>query len=359
MSPKHGIVNLHKVHDKKKWCSDPNNLYIGRGEAHHNLPASKWQNPFHVQDFGPVESVRRFEKDFRNSPSLIADIGEIKGKRLGCWCDDPSKCHGSVLLKALQETEQTNSGGNRGEANTQSYKGSGERPHMVASRDAAGGGCSTRSGNVERNGDNERTPIIVTEKYPTPYKTAVQEHNVSRKVQKIVMLMDSNRRHIDFHTLCPETEIVMMRCGVAPDVANAIEQNLGSPTNVIIHVGTNDVEHAEPALVAERITGVARRASERFGAAAVSVSLIPPRSDKLNEAVTEVNERLRTTDWQGIKLIEHKDIETRHLHDSKHLSRSRLEGERLTGTQYLARDFYHAIYGKFPSQGILRKSRRW
>ena len=60
---------------------------------------SKWHNPYTVSACGSVEeAVRRYEVYIRQQPHLMADLHELKGKRLGCWCK-PGPCHGDVLAR--------------------------------------------------------------------------------------------------------------------------------------------------------------------------------------------------------------------------------------------------------------------
>lgn len=67
---------------------DPHDVYIGR--------PSKWGNPFVIGKDGDRQAViEKYDKWIREQP-LLADIHELKGKRLGCWCA-PLPCHGDVL----------------------------------------------------------------------------------------------------------------------------------------------------------------------------------------------------------------------------------------------------------------------
>ena len=89
------------VHCKK----EPYEVYIGR--------PSKWGNPFTHLDTSTraqikvatrEEAVARYEDYIRNKPELLADLHELKGKVLGCWCK-PKSCHGDILVKLIKELE--------------------------------------------------------------------------------------------------------------------------------------------------------------------------------------------------------------------------------------------------------------
>lgn len=88
------------VHCKR----EPYDVYIGR--------PSKWGNPFSHQD-GTLantitetreEAVALYEKWLTAQPDLMADLPELRGKVLGCWCS-PKACHGDVLVRLANDGE--------------------------------------------------------------------------------------------------------------------------------------------------------------------------------------------------------------------------------------------------------------
>jgi hypothetical protein len=75
------------VHCKK----EPYDVYIGR--------PSKWGNPFQIgRDGTRAEVLAKYREWLSGQPQLLAAIGELRGKTLGCWCD-PAPCHGHILAK--------------------------------------------------------------------------------------------------------------------------------------------------------------------------------------------------------------------------------------------------------------------
>lgn len=91
------------VHCKK----EPYDIYIGR--------PSKWGNPFSHKEGTAArfkassrkEAIQKYVEWLSEQEHLLADLHELKGKVLGCWCaplgglttDDPCICHGQVLLE--------------------------------------------------------------------------------------------------------------------------------------------------------------------------------------------------------------------------------------------------------------------
>lgn len=80
----------------------PYDVYIGR--------PGPWGNPFVVgRDGKRGECVARYAEWIRTQPQLLARLGELKGRVLGCWCKGPATpdraCHGDVLA-ALADAYQ-------------------------------------------------------------------------------------------------------------------------------------------------------------------------------------------------------------------------------------------------------------
>lgn len=87
------VVNIkHEAYD----------VYIGRPTRQH--PDAQWGNPFRMHGEDNREKViRRYEDWLRSDqPGFLADLSDLAGKRLGCYCK-PLPCHGDVLRRLLIE----------------------------------------------------------------------------------------------------------------------------------------------------------------------------------------------------------------------------------------------------------------
>jgi hypothetical protein len=91
---------VNPVHCKR----DAYDVYIGR--------PSKWGNPFSHKD-GTLakfrvasvdEAISSYEEWIHTQPDLLADLHELRGKVLGCWCA-PNACHGDVLVRMANAVE--------------------------------------------------------------------------------------------------------------------------------------------------------------------------------------------------------------------------------------------------------------
>jgi hypothetical protein len=70
-------------------------VFIGR--------PSKWGNPFKIgEDYTRQEAIDKHAEWIMHQAELLRQIGELKGKILGCYCK-PEICHGDILLKLANE----------------------------------------------------------------------------------------------------------------------------------------------------------------------------------------------------------------------------------------------------------------
>lgn len=86
-------------------CRNPHDVYIGR--ECYGFKESKWHNPFKRgrDSDTKAEIIAKFEKWIREQPELLAQLHELDGKSLGCWCS-PDACHGDVLKKIRTEQKR-------------------------------------------------------------------------------------------------------------------------------------------------------------------------------------------------------------------------------------------------------------
>lgn len=90
------------VHCKK----EPYDIYIGR--------PSKWGNPFSHKNNTLAsfkvetreEAITKYHEWILTQAQLLADLHELRGKILGCYCK-PLACHGDVLLAMANENNSS------------------------------------------------------------------------------------------------------------------------------------------------------------------------------------------------------------------------------------------------------------
>lgn len=75
-----------------------NGVYIGNYVRFMRWPQTKWGNEFGKRYGTRVERIALFEQKLRCDAALMAQLPELRGKDLYCWCA-PEACHGDVLLR--------------------------------------------------------------------------------------------------------------------------------------------------------------------------------------------------------------------------------------------------------------------
>lgn len=102
-----------KYKNLKEWCSDENNVYIGRkgivfidGERYPR-ENSPFANPYKINRDGSREEViMKYEKYIKEKISRgEVNLEVLRGRTLGCWCR-PQMCHGDILLSLLNPKEE-------------------------------------------------------------------------------------------------------------------------------------------------------------------------------------------------------------------------------------------------------------
>ncbi len=75
----------------------PYDVYIGR--------PSQWGNPFTIgKDGTRVEVIAKYRMWILTQPQLLAQVKNLRGKVLGCWCA-PQACHGDILAELAERPE--------------------------------------------------------------------------------------------------------------------------------------------------------------------------------------------------------------------------------------------------------------
>ena len=91
------VVNVRKV----RGVRPPYDIYIGR-EAR-GFARSKWANVFKIGTDGKrAEVIEKYRTHLFDRHDLLAGLGSLRGKRLGCWCA-PEACHGDILANLAEQ----------------------------------------------------------------------------------------------------------------------------------------------------------------------------------------------------------------------------------------------------------------
>jgi uncharacterized protein DUF4326 len=66
---------------------------------------SRWRNPyrFALKAAGPDRVVAAYERWLLTQPTLLAQLPDLRGKRLACYCPLDRPCHADVLARLANE----------------------------------------------------------------------------------------------------------------------------------------------------------------------------------------------------------------------------------------------------------------
>ena len=100
------VVRLKKIDGKIYQDCD---VYIGpkMNNSSWEFDESPWVNIFHYATSDRINNLKLYREHVMNTPALRNQLHELRGKRLGCFCENLNFCHGTVLCKLVEEDSQT------------------------------------------------------------------------------------------------------------------------------------------------------------------------------------------------------------------------------------------------------------
>ena len=312
-------INVDEIQNIEQWKTDDNNVYVGRGGGRHKLECSIFCNPFTLAMAGGDrrKCVDMFKEFAESHPGIQSSLHLIRDKQLGCHCKDNEVCHADVLIKMAQSSHQP--------------------PISVEPQ---------RQNNSEHAGFRH-----------------VQNNQYSRQEDRLILIvMDSNRNHINFRKLFEGYSVRMMKAGTVKEAREKFQLDGASfnPTDIVVHLGTNDVESEDAIAVANNIQSLSKDLKRRYHCN-VHISPLPPRGDALNTKVITVNSNLRNNPEisQYARLINQPDLSVDLLYDKKHLATKQRGPGQLSGVQTLARNLFIGVTGKQASKTQLHNMQTW
>ena len=176
-----------------------------------------------------------------------------------------------------------------------------------------------------------------------------ERHQSRYSPQNLLVLMDSNRRNIDFSQLFPEMNVNVVACGNMEYASRFVQNDqVNHPDVVLVHLGTNDLKFLSPNELVDDMIKFVYLVEDTYPGASVRVSQIPPRRDENKKKVVPTNEMLVSS---GLPTFDHRLLVEDHLHDEVHVGLFPVNG--LSGVQVLARDLYVGVYDEEPSRDHL------
>ena len=143
-------------------------------------------------------------------------------------------------------------------------------------------GANNKVKEIQKDGQR-RPPHAQTTMYHHHHN---QEHNGSNNESdqpSLLFLCDSNGKYLRLKQLCPHHNVIYERCPTvehAKSILHDIDQNENSPEVIMLHTGTNDLEHIQDQKqMAQEIYRLVSLASSKFPNSRILYSLLLPRDD--------------------------------------------------------------------------------
>ena len=188
----------------------------------------------------------------------------------------------------------------------------------------------------EEKKDEEKVVEEIKEAKPKDEKKDKPKHNnggegqrysntAPHKKKKILMMMDSNRRHLNEDLLWEN--LTLIQVGNIPDLHKTIaKQNLPDFDVVVLHVGVNDIDTTTGETVAQKLIHVTSKIKKLAPGITIVLSEVTPRKTKDEEVIScnnKLHEILDTA--ENITLARHSNLrneEWSHHRDDRHISES-------------------------------------
>ncbi len=138
---------------------------------------------------------------------------------------------------------------------------------------------------------------------------------------EIALLIDSNGKYIDIKQLFPRHRAVKHWC---PNTNKALEllteSQLGHPSHIIIHTGTNDLRSQQDR-VSDSLRAVVEKARHTFPNSKIILSTLLQRKDFHPNTINKINSNIsrHCAIVPNVYLAHHPDLDTDCLYDHVHI----------------------------------------
>ena len=122
----------------------------------------------------------------------------------------------------------------------------------------------------------------------------------------IVLLIDSNGKFIDTNKFNPRDEAFKIFCPTIPSVMKTLSEiDLGKPSNIVSHVGTNDIENKSVDFCHTLFNEMIELAATKYPTSKILISSLVVRDDNKEPARTELNSKLgsKCLPYPNIQLV--------------------------------------------------------
>ena len=146
-----------------------------------------------------------------------------------------------------------------------------------------------------------------------------QRQQIKRNEKTLLVLMDSNRRHIDKNLLWRGSSI--QPCATIHQAIEKIKSIEDHPNAILIHTGVNDIESSSADEVYKSLEILIKTCWDTLPDTHIILSEITPRMDMLDRDVFKVNKFLHQNFENDVTIIKHHSLQNQNLmKDNKHVN---------------------------------------
>ena len=170
-----------------------------------------------------------------------------------------------------------------------------------------------------------KAPAQDAERVHIPPEETDKKSKSSPKVinKDLVLLMDSNRKFIikDRHINRDKVEII--KVSTAEELLCIVEEyDFSEAKHIVISTGTNDTDKLEPDNIVQHLVHGAQEMKKMYPRQHVYLSELLPRREYAQSETKQINTLLNKQKPSNVHIIDHQNLNTRHMHDDKHVSRN-------------------------------------
>jgi hypothetical protein len=164
-----------------------------------------------------------------------------------------------------------------------------------------------------------------TSKPPLMQQQQSPQQETSQKIGgDTIILCDSNGRYLKPSLLCPGAKTKYIKCATLEAKEILDNATFNSPKPLIVHVGTNDLEHSNSTeTLINNALDIVEDIKNKHPESHIIFSSLLPRTDALDEKVNDLNNKLEKelSSKKNITLVQHNNIyKNGQFKDKKHLN---------------------------------------
>ena len=142
----------------------------------------------------------------------------------------------------------------------------------------------------------------------------------------IILLIDSNGKFIQEEKFSRDKVVQKF---FSPSIASAIEivtnNDLGTPSSLIVHTGTNDIEKSSTETCFENFQALIDLTAQKFPNTKIIISSLLVRNDKFDATRSELNNKLsHLRSYANVHIVNNEHITNDMLHDRKHIKKRKV-----------------------------------